>query len=146
MSITDEDPFVAPATGGNLKAIRGRVLLVFPNEVGKSKSKFPTKNGDGFVDHVTCRIVVLDSPDGAYEIHRMKIMSGSMFGQIAPFVGTNRPVLGKLGKAEFDMGEGWVLETEELTETHYQMAREWMRTHPVEKPKDPFAKADKPVG
>jgi hypothetical protein len=147
MSIIDDDPFVAPATGGTLKTLKDRLLLVFPFEIGKSKSKFPPKDGNaaGLVDHVWCRIVVLDGADGAYEIHRMKILSASMFGQIAPYVGTDRPVLGRLGKAAFDLGEGWVLETDQLTEEHYDTARTWMAAHPVEKKVDPFAKAAKPT-
>lgn len=145
MTYTDTDPFNAPATGGNLKSLQLSLLLVYPLEIGKSKSKFPTKDGSGLVDHVTCKIVVLDDKDEPGRvIARMKIMSGSMFGQIAPYVGTGKPVLGRLDKAEFDMGEGWVLVTENVSEDDMNVARRWIAEHPETKPADPFAKAATP--
>lgn len=147
MSITDNDPFVAPATGGNLKSLKGKLLLVFPLEIGKGKSKFPTRDGNasGLVDTVTSKIVVLDDDDEPGRvIARMKIMSASMFSQIAPYVGTGKPVLGRLGKMDFDLGEGWVLEDENLTEDEMNVARTWIAEHPEKKPEDPFAKAGKP--
>lgn len=140
------DPFVAPATGGTLKSLRGNLLLVFPQEIGKGKSKFPTKDGSGMVDSVTCKVVVLDDDENPGRvIARMKIMSGSMFGQIAPYVGTGKPVLGRLDKEEFDMGEGWVLVTETLNDGDLQAARDWMTANPEKRPADPFAKAAKPT-
>lgn len=144
----DSDPFVAPATGGNLKSLRGKLLLVFPLETGKGKSKFPTRDGNpaGLVDTVTSKIVVLDDAETPGRvIARLKIMSGSMYGQIAPYVGTGKPVLGRLGKQEFDLGEGWVLEDENLTDADLDSARAWMIANPVQKPADPFAKAEKPT-
>jgi hypothetical protein len=142
--IAENDPFVAPATGGTLKSLKGMLLLVFPTEIGKSKSKFPTKDGSGMVDHVICKIVAIDHPDGPKVIHRIKIMSGSMYGQIAPYVGTDRPALGRLGMDTFEMGDGWVLEAETLTDADLQSARDWMMENPMKKPTDPFTKAAKP--
>lgn len=147
MSITDNDPFVAPATGGNLKSLKGKLLLVFPLEIGKAKSKFPPRDGNvaGLVDSVTSKIVVLDDADEPGRIiARMKILSASMFSQIAPYVGTGKPVLGRLDKQEFDLGEGWVLDDESLSEDDMTLARQWMAANPVVKPADPFAKAAKP--
>lgn len=145
MAFNEKDPFVAPATGGNLKALNGKLLLVFPQELGKAKSKYPTRNGDPFVDCVTSKIVVLDDSDEPGRvIARLKIMSGSMFGQIAPYVGTGKPVLGRLDKAEFEMGEGWVLVDENLTDEDFDLARTWIKNNPEKKPEDPFAKAGKP--
>lgn len=148
MAIADTDPFVAPATGGNLKSLRGKLLLVFPLEIGKGKSKFPTRDGNagGLVDTVTSKIVVLDDADEPGRIiARMKIMSASMFSQIAPYVGTGKPVLGRLDKQEFDLGEGWVLDDESLTDDDMNSARAWIAAHPEKKPEDPFAKAGKPT-
>lgn len=148
MSITDNDPFVAPATGGNLKSLKGKLLLVFPQELGKGKSKFPVRDGNPnqLIDTVTCKIVVLDDADEPGRIiARMKVMSASMFVQVAPYVGTGRPVLGRLGRQEFDLGEGWILEDENLTDEDLNMARAWMAANPVQAPADPFAKAAKPT-
>ncbi len=140
-----DDPFVAPAEGGTMKSLRGKLLLVFPLEIGKAKSKFPTKDGSGFVDSVTSKVVVLDDADNPGRvIARMKILSGSMFGQIAPYVGTGKPILGRLDTSEFDMGEGWVLVTDTLTDSDLDSARTWIAEHPEKKPEDPFAKAAKP--
>lgn len=145
MSFDAQDPFVAPAEGGTLKSLQLSLLLVYPLEIGKAKSKFPTKDGSGLVDSVTCKIVVLDDPNhpNGRVIARMKIMSGSMFGQIAPYVGTGKPVLGRLDKSEFDMGEGWVLVTDKITDADMQKARDWIAANPEKKPEDPFAKAAK---
>lgn len=145
MTYNDSDPFVAPASGGTLKSLKGKLLLVFPLEIGKGRSKFPTKDGSGLVDAVTSKIVVLDDADNPGRvIARMKIMSGSMFGQIAPYVGTGKPVLGRLGMDTFDMGDGWVLETDGITDDELQTARDWIAANPERKPADPFAKAAKP--
>ncbi len=144
--IGENDPFVAPATGGNMRSLRGKLLLVFPLEIGKGKSKYPTKDGSGLVDAVTSKIVVLDDADNPGRvIARMKIMSGSMFGQIAPYVGTGKPALGRLGMDTFDMGDGWVLEAENLTDDDLNLARKWIADHPERQPEDPFAKAAKPT-
>lgn len=147
-AIANDDPFVAPATGGNLKGLKGKLLLVFPLEIGKAKSKFPTRDGNasGLVDSVTSKVVVLDDDETPGRIiARMKILSASMFSQIAPYVGTGKPVLGRLDKMEFDLGEGWVLDDESLTEDDMNMARAWITANPVKAPEDPFAKAGKPT-
>lgn len=133
----DADPFVAPATGGNLKAIESRLLLVYPTEQGKSKSKYPTADNTGMVDHVVCKVVVLDGDEPGKVIDRMKIMSGSMIGQLLPYVGTGKPVLGQLGMDKFDKGMGWVLN--DATEPERDVARQWIAAHPVAAPVDPFA-------
>lgn len=148
MSITENDPFVAPATGSGLKNLKGKLLLVFPLEIGKAKSKFPTRDGNpaGLVDSCTSKVVVLDDDEQPGRvIARMKILSASMFSQIAPYVGTGKPVLGRLAKQEFDLGEGWVLEDDGLTDDDMTAARQWMAANPEKKPEDPFAKAAKPT-
>lgn len=137
----EDDPFVAPAQGGTLKSIETRLLLVYPKEQGKSKSKFPTKDNSGFVDHVMCDVIVLDAPEGVHTMHRVKILSGSMTGQLLPYVGTGKPVLGRLGMEKFDMGMGWVLN--DATEPDRELAREYIAANPVAKPVDPFATVGK---
>ena len=46
---------------------------------------------------------------------------------------------------EFDLGEGWVLDDESLTDDDMATARAWITAHPEKKPADPFAKANKPT-
>lgn len=133
----DDDPFVAPATGGSLGSIEGRLLLAYPSEQGKSKSKFPTQDGSGMVTHVVCRVVVLDGDEPGKTLDRVKVLSGSMVPQLLPYVGTGRPVLGRLGKDKFDNGMGWVLN--DASEPERDTARKWIAEHPVTKPADPFA-------
>ena len=146
MAFNTDDPFVAPAEGGTLKSLKGKLLLVFPLEISKAKSKFPTRDGNPFVDAVSSKIVVLDDElNPGRVIAKMKILSASMYSQIAPYVGTGRPVLGRLDKQEFDMGEGWVLDVETLTDDDMQSARDWIAANPEKKPEDPFAKAAKPT-
>jgi hypothetical protein len=133
----DDDPFVAPASGGNLGAIEGRLLLAYPSEQGKSKSKYPTHDGTGLVQHVVCKVVVLDGDEPGKVMERVKILSGSMVPQLLPYVGTGKPVLGRLGKDKFENGMGWVLN--EASEPEMDTARKWIAANPVKRPVDPFA-------
>jgi len=135
------DPFAAPAQGGTLKALRGKLLLIECKRTERKKSKFPTDDGSGFKDAVICDVTVL-SDDKPYTLYGIAVMSGSMTGQLLPYVGTDTPVLGTLDKSEFEKGEGWVLE--EATEDDKVIAREYIANKPKpEKPKDPFAAATK---
>lgn len=139
MTTPANDPFLPPAQGGSLSTLEGRLLLVYPQSNDKAKSKFPTRDGSGLVDRVTCRIIVLDGDEPGKKIDRVQVMSGSMTGQLLPYVGKNMPVLGRLAKTKFDAGMGWDLK--EATDDEKNTARAWIAANPEEKPRDPFATA-----
>lgn len=133
------DPFAAPAQGGTLKGIRGRLLLVEVTEKTRAKSKYPTDDGSGMVDAAKCNITVLDGDNAPYTLHGIKVMSGSMVGQLLPYAGTDTPVLGRLDMEKFERGEGWVLN--EADDAEKDTARAYIAAHPKPAKKDPFAAA-----
>lgn len=136
----DDDPFVAPASGGSLRPLNGRLLLIYPLEQGKSKSDFPTTDGSGMVTHVVGKVVTLDGDanvEAGTVYERMTMKSGSMVPQLLPYVGTGKPVLGRLTMKKLPRGEGWVLD--EASAPDMDVARKWIAEHPITKPADPFA-------
>lgn len=133
------DPFAAPAQGGTLKSIEGRLILVAVLEKKKKRSRFPTDDGSGMTDAAKCDLTVLDGENAPYTLHGIDVMSGSMVGQLLPYAGTDTPVLGRLGMEKFDKGMGWVLA--EANDGEKDIARTYMAEHPKPVKKDPFAAA-----
>lgn len=137
--MTTPDPFAAPAQGGTLTALHGKLLLIDVRKTERKKSKYPTEDGSGFKDAIICDMTVL-SDEKPYTLYGLAVMSGSMSGQLLPYVGTGTPVLGTLGKDKFEKGEGWVLI--DPTDDDKVKAREYIASKPKPAaPKDPFASA-----
>lgn len=137
--MTTPDPFAAPAQGGTLGSLEGKLVLIECLRVEKKKSEYPTDDGTGMKNAIFCNFTVL-AGDESYTLYEVPVMSGSMSGQLLPYVGTGTPVLGTLAKEKFKRGPGWILL--DSTDADKDIARAYIANKPkAEKPKDPFATA-----
>jgi hypothetical protein len=97
-----EDSFSQPASPSKFRPAdyQGNLILVWPTEY---RTGIKTDYGDS--DAVAARVVVLDGPAGVEEHDNVLFFQGALISTLKPSVGTNKPVLGRLGRGTSKPGQ-----------------------------------------
>jgi len=117
-----EDSFSQPASPSKFRPAdyQGNLILVWPTEY---RTGIKTDYGDS--DAVAARVVVLDGPAGVEEHDNVLFFQGALISTLKPSVGTNKPVLGRLGRGTSKPGQSAPFILTPFTEADAQTAREY---------------------
>lgn len=112
------DPFDSPSTGAKITEFEGRLLLIKPTEL---RTEILTSFGPA--DAVVADVTPLDGAQAGHTEHGVLVFQKALQGQLRPKIGTDRYVLGRLGRGQAKAGQSapWVLA--EPTEADKQTAR-----------------------
>jgi hypothetical protein len=116
-----------PSTGEkiDLKALVGRLLLVYPTEL---RANVPTVQGEK--EALIANVVVLDGPAPGEEVHDAFIFPGGLIGQLKHLVGAPDPALGRLAYGDAKPGQNAPYQLAEYTAPDEAAARAWVHAHP----------------
>jgi hypothetical protein len=110
----------------DLKALHGRLLLVYPKRIENGVKT----QGFGEKDPLIADVVILDGPTPGEELLDAFIFPGVLIGQLKKFIGDPNPALGRLvyGEAKPGMNAPWMLA--EYDARDEQLATAWVNSHP----------------
>lgn len=98
-SATSEDPFATPSTEFvEVADLDGRLLVIFPHRVEQAVGKSDGKP----YDKIIADVIVVDGPttdkitEVPFVVEDMHFSAKMIVGQLRPYVGKNRPVLGRV--------------------------------------------------
>ena len=117
-----EDSFSQPASPSKFRAAdyQGNLILVWPTEY---RQGIKTDYGDS--DAIAARVVVLDAAGGVEEHDNVLFFQGALISTLKPSVGTNKPVLGRLGRGTSKPGQSAPFILTPFTEADAQAARNY---------------------
>lgn len=100
------DQFDSPSTGAKITEFEGRLLLIKPTE---HREGITTAFGPA--DAVVADIAVLDGAQPGQEEYGVLVFQKALQGQLRPKIGTDRYVLGRLGRGVAKPGQSapWIL-------------------------------------
>jgi hypothetical protein len=117
-----EDSFSQPASPSKFRAAdyQGNLVLVWPTEY---RQGIKTDYGDS--DAVAARVVVLDGANGVEEHDNVLFFQGALISTLKPSVGSNKPVLGRLGRGTSKPGQSAPFILVPFTEADAKLARDY---------------------
>lgn len=117
-----EDSFSQPASPSKFRPAdyQGNLILVWPTEY---RTGIKTDYGDS--DAVAARVVVLDAPGGVEEHDNVLFFQGALISTLKPSVGSNKPVLGRLGRGTSKPGQSAPFILTPFTEADAKAARDY---------------------
>jgi hypothetical protein len=117
-----EDSFSQPASPSKFRPAdyQGNLLLVYPTEY---RTGIKTDYGDS--DAVAARVIVLDGKDGVEEHDNVLFFQGALISTLKPSVGTQKPVLGRLGRGTSKPGQSAPFILTPFTEADAKVARDY---------------------
>jgi hypothetical protein len=117
-----EDGFSQPASPSKFRPAdyQGNLILVWPTEY---RTGIKTDYGDS--DAIAARVVVLDAPGGVEEHDNVLFFQGALISTLKPSVGSNKPVLGRLGRGTSKPGQSAPFILTPFTEADAKAAREY---------------------
>lgn len=142
-----EDSFSQPASPSKFRPAdyQGNLILVWPTEY---RQGIKTDYGDS--DAIAARVVVLDASGGIEEHDNVLFFQGALISTLKPSVGTNKPVLGRLGRGTSKPGQSAPFILTPFTEADAQAARNYFANQfggtsaaPATPPAAPAVPADK---
>jgi hypothetical protein len=117
-----EDSFSQPASPSKFRPAdyQGNLILVWPTEY---RTGIKTDYGDS--DAIAARVVVLDAAGGVEEHDNVLFFQGALISTLKPSVGSNKPVLGRLGRGTSKPGQSAPFILTPFTEADAKAAREY---------------------
>jgi hypothetical protein len=117
-----EDSFSQPASPSKFRPAdyQGNLILVWPTEY---RQGIKTDYGDS--DAIAARVVVLDGSGGIEEHDNVLFFQGALISTLKPSVGTNKPVLGRLGRGTSKPGQSAPFILTPFTEADAKAARDY---------------------
>ena len=117
------DPFATATDGLRVKEHVGELWLIWPQAYVE---KIPTSLGER--DAIDADVVRLDGPEVAEpEGGTCRFFQGRLIGALRPYVGKNKPVLGRIGQGEAKRGQNPPYILEQPTDDEKEIALKYLR-------------------